>query len=383
MPKKITTEEFVRRAKIMHGEKYDYTKAIYVDCLTKVCIICPIHGEFWQPPVDHLQGAGCKHCACVNNGQKTVLTTEDFIRKARLVHGDKYDYSKTRYVNAHTKVCIICPIHGEFWQEAHSHLKGHGCKLCSDPNAGDRTRFSHKDFLFHAKRKHGNKYEYPMKYINSQTRITITCPIHGNFTQLAYLHLRGSGCPVCGAQRTGDAHFLGAEHHINEAKNVHGNKYNYSFVPQDAKSTDIVPIICDKHGVFYQALQYHKRGNGCPYCQKSHGEERIEKFLKLHNIEFSRQHKVFNENLFCKNKKFFVDFFLTKYNIVIEFNGAQHYRPVDLFGGQKTFIQQQSRDVSLRLYCNEHKIKLIEIPYTEYDNIETILKKNLNLSDVP
>ena len=312
MPKRLTTEEFVHRAKLVHGEKYDYTKVVYVDCVTKVCIICPIHGEFWQKPVDHLRGAGCKHCACVNNGQKTVLTTEDFIRKARLVHGNKYDYSKTRYVNAHTKVCIICPIHGEFWQEAYSHLSGNGCKLCSDPKAGDRTRFSHKDFLFHAKRKHGNKYDY-------------------------------------------------------------------SLVPKDAKSTDIVPIICNKHGIFYQALQHHKRGSGCPHCQKSYGEERIDKFLKLHDIEFSRQHKMFNEDLFCKNKKFFVDFFLPKYNVVIEFNGAQHYRPVDFFGGQEKFIQQQNRDASLRFYCENHKIKLIEIPYTEYDNIEEILTKELKI----
>ena len=244
MPKRLTTEEFVHRAKLVHGEKYDYTKVVYVDCVTKVCIICPIHGEFWQKPVDHLRGAGCKHCACVNNGKTTVLTTEDFIRKARLVHGNKYDYS---------------------------------------------------------------------------------------------------------------------------------------LVHKDAKSTDIVPIICNKHGIFYQALQHHKRGSGCPHCQKSYGEERIDKFLKLHDIEFSRQHKMFNEDLFCKNKKFFVDFFLPKYNVVIEFNGAQHYRPVDFFGGQEKFIQQQNRDASLRFYCENHKIKLIEIPYTEYDNIEEILTKELKI----
>ena len=97
-----------------------------MNCKTKVCIICPIHGEFWQRPDLHLIGKGCLLCA----NDKKRNNTEEFIEKAKLIHGNKYDYSKVNYIDSKTKVCIICPIHGEFWQNTSSHLRGCGCKSC-------------------------------------------------------------------------------------------------------------------------------------------------------------------------------------------------------------------------------------------------------------
>ena len=111
----------------MHGDKYDYSNVEYVNNDIKVCIICPIHGEFWQLPNAHLQGHGC--CKCANNKK---LTTEEFIEKAKEVHGDKYDYSKVEYINNKTKVIITCHIHGEFLQLPNAHLQGHGCDKCNE-----------------------------------------------------------------------------------------------------------------------------------------------------------------------------------------------------------------------------------------------------------
>lgn len=110
----------------MHGDKYDYSKVEYKNQLTEVCIICPIHGEFWIKPKYHISKRkyGCHYCA----SYKTI-TTESFIERAKKVHGDKYDYSKTKYVKMEEKICIICPIHGEFWQTPHNHLK-FGCNKC-------------------------------------------------------------------------------------------------------------------------------------------------------------------------------------------------------------------------------------------------------------
>jgi len=123
--RKNTKEVFIKRAKEIHGDKYDYSKVEYNGNHEKVCIICPIHGEFWKTPAAHInQKQGCKFC----NGKQ--LTKETFIEKARKVHGNKYDYSKVDYVNNHTKVCIICPIHGEFWQEPSKHLLGQNCPKC-------------------------------------------------------------------------------------------------------------------------------------------------------------------------------------------------------------------------------------------------------------
>ena len=120
--RKLTTEEFIIRAKSVHDCRYDYSKVNYVNARNKICIICPTHGEFWQYPHDHLKGQGCSKCSCVNRSVKFRYNTIDFIFHAKETHGDKYDYSKVEYVNSRTKVCIICPIHGEFWQSPAHHI---------------------------------------------------------------------------------------------------------------------------------------------------------------------------------------------------------------------------------------------------------------------
>lgn len=103
---------FIKRAREVHGNKYDYSKVEYINAKTKVCIICPEHGEFWQKPSDHLNGCGCKKCAYKrNDGFSKRKKLEQFIIDAKYIHGDKYDYSKVEYINAKTKVCIICPKH--------------------------------------------------------------------------------------------------------------------------------------------------------------------------------------------------------------------------------------------------------------------------------
>jgi hypothetical protein len=124
-------EEFVEEAKKIHGDKYDYSKVEYKNTNDKVCIICPKHGEFWQSPLKHLYGRGCRKCGREFAAQLQSLTTETFIEKAKKIHGNKYDYSKVEYNGYEKKVKIICPIHGEFEQTPDSHLQGSGCRQCS------------------------------------------------------------------------------------------------------------------------------------------------------------------------------------------------------------------------------------------------------------
>lgn len=123
--KKLTTEEFIKRAKEKHGDKYDYSKAEYINNRTKICIICPTHGEFWQTAGSHILGNGCSKC-----GGSEVLTNSQFISRANKVHDNFYDYKNTMYRNSSTKVIITCPIHGDFLQLPSHHLKGVGCKKC-------------------------------------------------------------------------------------------------------------------------------------------------------------------------------------------------------------------------------------------------------------
>lgn len=124
--KKLTQDEFIKRAIEVHGNKYDYSKVKYISIGDKIIIICKTHGKFKQRPNDHIKGQGCIRCA-----NKKQLTTTEFIKNARKVHGSKYDYSKSKYTTCMNKLIITCPKHGDFEQAPNSHISaGNGCTYC-------------------------------------------------------------------------------------------------------------------------------------------------------------------------------------------------------------------------------------------------------------
>lgn len=204
--KKLTKEVFIERAVGIHGKKYDYSKVVYKNLHTKVCIICPVHGEFWQYPADHLNGHGCAKCFNEEKrGKGRQLTTEDFIIRAKEIHGNKYDYSKAIYKKYNEKVCIVCPIHGEFWQTPNEHLSGSGCLRCSYEKRGNIKRGTKEAFIEKAKEIHGNKYDYSkVNYETENVKVCIICPKHGEFWQTPHSHLNGRGCPSCNTSHVED-----------------------------------------------------------------------------------------------------------------------------------------------------------------------------------
>lgn len=190
-----TKEQFILEARQIHGWKYDYSKVEYVNQDTKVCIVCPKHGEFWQTPLSHLSGhEGCKECCKFKLGRNIFKTQDDFICEANNIHNGKYDYSKVEYKGDKEKVCIICPKHGEFWQTPYNHLKGKGCPDCY----GNR-KLTTEQFIEKAKIIHGDKYDYSkVEYKNTDTKVCIICPEHGEFWQTPYKHIkRQQGCSKC------------------------------------------------------------------------------------------------------------------------------------------------------------------------------------------
>ena len=199
MGKRKTTEQFIADAVSVHGDKYDYSKVQYKGSKSKVEIVCKAHGSFWQEPTSHLSGIGCPKCGRINASNKNKLTNEEFIAKARKIHGDYYDYSKVNYINSKIKVCIICPIHGEFWQQANSHLNGEGCVKCSYIYRGKIQSISTDEFIKRAKEIHGDKYDYSkVNYISNNTKVCIVCPKHGEFWQTPSGHINSKqGCPKC------------------------------------------------------------------------------------------------------------------------------------------------------------------------------------------
>ena len=196
---KITTEIFIERAKQIHGDKYDYSQVEYKSMKTPVVIICPIHGKFYQTPENHLEGKGCSECAYDKLREKLKYSTEEWIKIAKEKRGNKYDYSKVNYINAHTKVCIICPTHGEFWQTPHNHISlNQECPKCARESRTNKLKMPLNVFISKSKDVHTIKYDYSkVKYIDKDTKVEIICPIHGSFWQSPHSHLKGSGCPKC------------------------------------------------------------------------------------------------------------------------------------------------------------------------------------------
>lgn len=258
---KLTTEEFIKRARAAHGDRYDYSKSVYKGAHTKVEIICKTHGSFFQNPSGHAsQKQGCIKCA-----GKSKPTTEEFIAKAREVHGDRYDYSKAVYgKNNGEGVEIICKIHGGFFQSPNRHVSHkQGCMRCAG-----KYRPTTEEFIEKARKVHGDRYDYSKTIYgkNNGAKVEIVCKAHGSFFQSPDHHLnQRSGCPACGVKKICAKRRLTTEEFIVRAREVHGDRYGYSAVVCKGAGKE-VEIVCKVHGSFLQEAGAHYAGCGCPKC---------------------------------------------------------------------------------------------------------------------
>ena len=292
------------------------------------------------------------------------MTKNEFIEKANKIHNDKYDYSKVEYINNKTKVCVICPKHGEFWITPNNHLRGHRCRSCGyEENAINQT-LSLEQFIEKARNVHGDKYDYSkVEYVDMRTKICIICPKHGEFLQLPYDHLQGKGCVKCGYE----SNCLKLEQFIERSINVHNDKYDYSKVVYKDYKTPVC-IICPDHGEFWQTPHTHLKGYGCNKCSESTLENKCRVILENNNIDYIYQKKF--DWLGLQS----LDFYLPKYNIGIECQGEEHYRPVEFFGGLKSFNKIKNNDIKKSNRCKENNVKLIyfsEQSHNSFNGVKT------------
>ena len=296
------TLEFIEKARLVHGNKYDYSEVEYITNKTKVKIICPIHGPFWQAPVKHLAGQGCPDCANEAKKVNQLITFEEFEKRAREVHNGRYTYIPCEMHGIREKVGIICPEHGFFEQRANDHLNGHGCPKCARERTNEAVRRPRgpqgprdfdveeetKSWLDKFRSVHGDKYEYPdLVYTGHNTdKCNILCPEHGIFQQSFAAHYAGQGCPECGKKKIGDARRWTQDEFIAKANEVHNHKYDYSLVDYQGMENP-VKIICPDHGVFEQTAANHISGKGCPKCV-GFGLSTEEFVAKLRNVHGDR-----------------------------------------------------------------------------------------------
>jgi hypothetical protein len=297
------------------------------------------------------------------------ITTEDFIKMSIELFTDKYNYSKTNYVKMKDKVIIICNVHKiEFLQTPDKHLssKTGGCPKCNTIGKG---RLTNKLFIEKSNLIHLNKYDYSItEYIKSNEKVKISCKKHGPFEINANSHLNGRGCSKCGGNY---------KYKIIELLDTFNNMYRgYTYDFSNYKNIKSrILVKCPKHSQFETSTELLLNGYGCSSCgKKSTGEEKVSEVLNKNNIIYIKQ-KSFDGCVF-KNKMQF-DFFIPEFNTCIEYDGIQHFEPIKYFGGIYSLEKQKIKDSIKDNFCKKNNIKLIRIPYYEFDNIEKILNYSL------
>lgn len=434
------TEKFIVKSKSIYGESYDYSKVVYLGKLVKVELVCPSHGSFFLTPDAHYV-RGCPRCSAIRRCTSARMSASKFVEKAKRIHGNRYGYHLLEYRGKREKVLIVCPEHGNFWQLPFNHLSGRGCQACvglerytretfvrrarklygdqfSYDNMKDggcldsvvitcrrhgdftirangfltgRTRCSfclreerQRKFIFRAMAKHGPGFVYDkVEYVDNRHPVRITCQKHGDFWQTPMTHSRGAGCPACWQERRRRS----TDDFIADAHQVHGDRYDYSLSQYDGINKKIL-IVCSKHGQFWQLAQNHLMGSGCPHCVIYKGEELVAECLGELNEDYERQKRFPG----CRAKRqLSFDFYLPSRNLLIEFDGVQHYHP-SVFGGKRT---RKLANETLRLVREHDRIKnffaktnghgLVRIPYWKSrskDVMLAFLEKALGPKDI-
>ena len=188
---------FIQKSNKMHNNMFDYSKVDYVNNNTKVTIICPIHGEFQQSPQHHLVANGCSKCR-EDKKRNSIYKFEKFKEEATKTHNGKYDYNIEGFTTLSNSITLSCKEHGDFNIIPYKHLKGSGCKVCSNINSGLAIRSNTEDFIKKCREVHGDTYDYSsVKYVHSREYVDIICSVHGVFKQKPTTHLKGCGCQKC------------------------------------------------------------------------------------------------------------------------------------------------------------------------------------------
>ena len=303
-------------------------------------------------------------------------TKEDFIKKAKQFHGGYYNYDLVNYIDNHTKVEIVCPVHGVFEQRPCDHYK-HGCPKCAATIISNKHSSSKEDFVRKAKEIYGDYYDYSLvEYKNQHSVIKIICPKHGQFEQTPFRHLHCGGCFKCGLESKQNSEEKIFEL-LKEKSLKFENLQKNSSRSYDWFITGICPFCYKK---ITKTVKYFLNDFEVCSCKKeagiSKGEKKILNFLEKNNIIFERN-KTFNGLKDKKNLSY--DFYLKDYNLLIEYQGEQHYKP-KTFGGitfevaRKNFLIQKHHDWLKRKYAKKNGVGLLEISYKDYSKAIEILK---------
>ena len=374
------SEKVMEAIKEKYKDTLDFSNSVYKGIDINIEYICKYHGVQHSQPSNLLKGVyGCPQCAW----EALKLTKEEFIQKAKEIHKDKYRYDMVNYINSTIPVQIYCNECQEyFWQTPSAHIynkQGHE-KCC-----GHHIR-TKEEFLKECEERYSSVFDFSfVQYKDMSTPVEIVCKTCGNHFWRLPADLLGKknwGCPYCNKK-----HVWTTEEFVQILKDYFGSAYDFSEVEYVNNKTPI-KIICPEHGPFYKTpgniwiIINSGREILCPYCRISEGENRIYKdLLKIGFMDEYITRQKFYEDLYIfspiKNRKYFLkfDFYLPQYNLCIEYQGEQHYIPVEYWGGEEELKKNQEYDLLKKNYCKDNKISLLEIKYDiPLEQIESSLK---------
>ena len=321
MFKTLTKEHFISEAILKHGNKYDYSLVNYKNTDTKVSIVCKEHGVFFQSPKNHKKGQNCPKCMTPEIcGINNRYTLEDFIKSAEKVYEKLYDYSKSIYIDHHTKLEILCKKHGRFYRTPSLHIsEKYGCPRCRK----EEQSYKNSEIFFKKyKELCFNKYDLKnFKYTKSTVKSVAKCKIHGDFLITPTGLLNNNDCPKCVIENQIKKQTKPLATFLEIVNKLHNNKFDYSLITEYKGSKSKVKIICPNHGIFEQIAASHLKGIGCVKCTL---DKKINYNIKEINKEENKNKPLnfYVLNLYS-DKESFIKIGVTKNSLKVRYYGSK------------------------------------------------------------
>lgn len=365
--KRKTHEKFIEDMRIAN-QNIDIVGA-YVNSRTRVECRCKICCNEWRAvPSELLRGYGCPYCT----HSRKKKTHEEFVAQLENINPNIKILGK--YLGAKHKIECECKICNSIWSTTPDHLlHGKGCIVCNTKKP--RT---HESFVNDMKGIYPD-IEILGKYFDNKTKIECRCLICGNeWSVLPKSLLQRHGCPNCARKKARYNRRKTQDEFVSQMKIINSNIEIIGKYVNDRNRIRCRCLNCNNE--WESRPSSLLSGSRCPNCMKPKGEDKIERYLQKSNIPYVSQ-KRFDNLTGVGGKPLSYDFYLHETNILVEFNGEQHDRPINYFGGVEKFKVQQEHDKRKREYAREHNIDLLEIWYYDYDNIEQILNKKLHMNN--
>lgn len=376
------TRNFIERVREKHGDTQDQSKTVQTKARNLVCIICKKHGTFQQKAISHLIGHGCPTCGIQKCAKNISVDFESFVQRAREKHGDKFQYRKKTYKDISSKLQIICPVHEVVEMTGASHLRAKtGCPKCRFLSIAESKTISHDEFLRRSKELHGEKQDYSKTFqIQGNQKITITCKVHGDFQQVAAKHLTG-GCRKC----ADDLHTLKRrkplEKFLEQVKQVHGEKQDYSKIIQNNTHTN-VHVICREHGSFFKIAKEFINGQGCPQCREKRTSKVADEWLRFMEVRDNVKIQFGEEGEFRIPETLqHADGQASQTNTIYEFQGSQWHGDLSVQSPEKTnkhngktFGELQEKTLKKSEVLREKGYNVIECWESQWIRFKKIVK---------